>query len=96
MDEVRIASPETIQRVKKRDGVCLAGLQLRDGCSGGIDAHHIQTRGSGGDDTLENLICLCRRHHNMAHYGLISRGKLREILQLYWNYSYTAEELKES
>ncbi len=93
--EERIVSPETIQRVRRRDGICLAGLILRDGCSGGIDPHHIKTRGSGGDDTLENLICLCRRHHNMAHHGLITRGKLREILELYWHYSYTEEELRE-
>ncbi len=96
MDEGRIVSPQTIQRVRMRDGVCLAGLQLRDGCSGGVDVHHISTRGAGGDDSLENMICLCRRHHNMAHYGLISRGKLREILQLYWKYIYTEEELRES
>ncbi len=91
----RIVSPQTIERVRMRDGICLAGLILRDGCSGGYDVHHIASRGSGGNDTLENLIVLCRRHHNMAHYGLISRGRLREILNLYWNYSYTPEELAE-
>lgn len=32
----------------------------------------------------------------MAHYGLVSRGKLRKILHLYWNYSYTEKELNES
>ncbi len=91
--EARIVSPETIQRVRMRDGICLAGLVMKDGCSGSVDVHHIASRGSGGDDTLENLICLCRRHHTRAHYGKISRGRLRAILHLYWHYFYTNEEL---
>jgi hypothetical protein len=78
-----------------RDGVCLAGLVLKDGCTVGVDIHHIASRGSGGDDTMENLICLCRKHHNLAHAGLITRGKLREILHLYWNYPFTKEDLDE-
>lgn len=90
-----IHSPETVERVRRRDGVCLAGLFLRDGCVTGFDVHHIASRGSGGDDLLENLICLCRRHHNLAHAGQISRGTLRAILHLYWNYPYTASELEE-
>lgn len=90
-----MVSPETVQRVRQRDGVCLAGLVLKDGCVDGFNVHHIASRGSGGDDTLQNLICLCRKHHNSAHYGLISRGKLREILRLYWNYLYTDQQLAE-
>ncbi len=92
----RIESPETIAHVRRRDGCCLAGLVLKDGCLEGFDVHHISSRGSGGDDTLENLICLCRRHHNLAHYGFLSRGKLRSILQMFWKYTYTQEELKQS
>lgn len=70
-------------------------MKLRDGCSGGLDVHHIDTRGSGGDDVLPNLICLCRRHHTLAHQGLISRGHLRGILNLYWKYAYTPEQVEE-
>lgn len=44
---------------------------------------------------LENLICLCRRHHNRAHHGLITRGRLREILHLYWKYAYSPEQFEE-
>lgn len=29
--------------------------------------HHIKTRGSGGDDVAENLICLCIEHHTEIH-----------------------------
>jgi hypothetical protein len=91
----RIVSPEIVRRVRLRDGICLAGLVMKDGCSWGVDVHHISSRGSGGDDTLENLICLCRRHHNKAHAGELSRGRLRAILHLYWSYIYTDEELAE-
>lgn len=27
------------------------------------DPDHLRTRGAGGDDSLENLMPLCRRHH---------------------------------
>lgn len=94
--EQRVSSPETILRARRRDGVCLAGLVLRDGCAGGVDVHHIASRGAGGDDTLENMICLCRKHHNQAHAGRIKRGRLRAILRLYWGYSYTDEELADA
>lgn len=31
------------------------------------DPHHLSTKGSGGDDTEDNLIPLCRMHHVMIH-----------------------------
>lgn len=31
------------------------------------DVHHIVFRSHGGDDIPQNLICLCRTHHDMAH-----------------------------
>lgn len=38
-----------------------------------VDAHHIKTRGSGGDDSLKNLAPLCRIHHTEVHrIGIIS------------------------
>src|SRR5690242_17212154 len=91
----RIVSPETVRRVRMRDGVCLAGLMLKDGCSGGVDVHHIASRGAGGDDTLENMICLCRKHHHQAHAGILTRGRLRAVLRFYWQYRYSEAELAE-
>lgn len=32
-----------------------------------VDVHHIVFRSHGGADVPENLICLCRVHHEMAH-----------------------------
>lgn len=46
---------------------------------GPTDMHHIKTRGSGGDDTEENLIELCRLCHTMVHNGHIKRQWLEAI-----------------
>lgn len=46
---------------------------------GQTDMHHIKTRGSGGDDTEENLIELCRLCHTMVHNGHIKRQWLEAI-----------------
>ena len=32
-----------------------------------VDAHHVTSKGSGGDDTLNNLMPLCRVHHSEIH-----------------------------
>lgn len=32
-----------------------------------VDVHHIVFRSHGGADVPENLICLCRTHHELAH-----------------------------
>jgi hypothetical protein len=34
-----------------------------------VEVHHIQTLASGGDDTPENVACLCPLHHREAHFG---------------------------
>ena len=31
-----------------------------------VDVHHISGRGKGKDE-INNLMALCRKHHNMAH-----------------------------
>lgn len=31
------------------------------------DAHHLRTKGAGGDDSLTNLISLCRGCHQAIH-----------------------------
>jgi hypothetical protein len=91
----RIVNPAIVEAARWRDGVCLFGLILKDGCVPGFDVHHIDTRGSGGDDALTNLICLCRKHHNDAHEGRITKGSLRTTLHRFFGYSYSAEEIEE-
>jgi len=36
-----------------------------------VDVHHVIHREDGGTHTVENLACLCPRHHRMHHKGLI-------------------------
>jgi hypothetical protein len=73
---------------KKRDGVCLWGLFKKDGCSGGLDAHHIITRGAGGPDDRKNLISLCRKHHMEAQEYRIKPEELRAVLIKMYGYKY--------
>lgn len=54
----------------------------------GLDAHHIQTRGAGGGDTKENLITVCRHHHDMAKTGQIPPEVFRKILERRYGYKY--------
>lgn len=41
------------------------------GRTGQTEKHHIKTKGSGGDDTEENLIEVCRKCHRLIHDGKI-------------------------
>lgn len=86
--KMRISDPLAIMAARRRDGCCLYGLVAQDGCVPGYDAHHIDTKGSGGNDALENLICLCRKHHDQAQSRRIAAKKLREVLAQFYGYSY--------
>lgn len=59
-----LSKPKRIQNRKALDEVkhypCLV-------CRAPSDPCHIKSRGAGGDDTLDNLIQLCRRHHSEQH-----------------------------
>ena len=39
------------------------------GAKGKTEKHHIKSKGSGGDDTEENLIEVCRKCHRLIHDG---------------------------
>lgn len=43
------------------------------------EVHHIEPLAEGGEDTIENTICLCPVHHREAHHGK-QRAALREIM----------------
>ena len=45
----------------------------------GVDIHHILYRSQGGLDNIENLIALCRKHHDKAH-GIGGKKTEREYL----------------
>ena len=57
------------------------------GCQFGLDPHHIIKRSQGGHDTKENVITLCRKHHDMAEENLISPEDLSDILESLYGYS---------
>jgi hypothetical protein len=68
-------------------GLEYAGLYYGP-CSDGLDVHQIVTRGAGGGDTQENLICACRAHHDMAKTGRIPPIVFQRILQKRYRYHY--------
>lgn len=43
------------------------------------DIHHIVYKSQGGKDEISNLIGLCRRHHEQAHSGILSKEFIQEI-----------------
>ena len=72
------------EQVIARDRGCAAeGLVPSLRCWGRLDPHHIQRRSQGGADSLQNLITLCRAHHDYVHanpawsaeQGLLARRK---------------------
>jgi Na+-translocating ferredoxin:NAD+ oxidoreductase RNF subunit RnfB len=57
--EKRVVDQLLIEAVKRQP--CTAC-----GFPGG-DAHHVSSRGAGGDDVPSNLMALCRKHHTEVH-----------------------------
>lgn len=50
--------------VKERDGGCVICMWML-----GCDLHHVVFRSSGGEDTADNLVCLCRKCHSIYAHG---------------------------
>lgn len=78
--------------VNERDKTCLYGFWHSNECRFGLDPHHIVKRSASGGDTAENVITLCRKHHDMAEANLIKAGELREILKEIYGYDYEDEQ----
>jgi len=59
-----------INRAKGRCEYCgEQGFLMSDGKSHYIEAHHIIALADEGEDTVENVIALCPKHHREAHLG---------------------------
>lgn len=43
-----------------------------------VDVHHIQKRSQGGKNDIENLVGLCREHHDMAEDFPVFNEKVKE------------------
>lgn len=91
----RIVDPRFRGQLLDRDGRCLACGSVLD--ENTINPHHIETRGSGGDDLLENGISLCARCHVDGHNGhttiegeqvFLTPAVFRWLLVLNYGYEY--------
>jgi len=70
------------QRIYVRDGWrCMA-----PGCTSrrNLEVHHVVYRSRGGKDRPENLVCLCRFHHQMGEHGLLAEVRGDAPLGLAW------------
>ena len=76
--------------VEQRDRVCMWGLfgEEPSPCRFGMDPHHIIKRSAGGKDVTDNIITLCRKHHDEAEGNLISAEQLRSVLSFVYGYEY--------
>lgn len=72
--------------VSERDRTCLYGFWYAEECQFGLDPHHIIKRSANGGDVKENVITLCRKHHDMAEANLIDASCLRDILEEMYGY----------
>lgn len=52
--------------LKDKKGICKICGRV-----GQTEKHHIKSKGSGGNDTEENLIEVCRKCHRLIHDGKI-------------------------
>ena len=73
-----------VKRIKDPEAIKKARLIWCEYCgrNGAIHVHHLKSRGSGGHDTPDNLISLCKDCHTAAHGGQISREQLREAKRI--------------
>ncbi len=46
---------------------------------GSVEVHHIKSKGSGGQDTPENLVSLCGVCHTKVHNGEIEKAELQAL-----------------
>lgn len=75
------------QTARDRDGTCIYGLLFRTGCVGMLSPHHITSFGSDPRmDVLENLITLCKKHHDQAEAHTIPAITLQGILYHFYGY----------
>jgi hypothetical protein len=68
--------------IYQRDGFrCMA-----PGCTARarLETHHLVYRSQGGSEVPENLIVLCRFHHQQGEHGLLAQARGRAPLRVTW------------
>jgi 5-methylcytosine-specific restriction endonuclease McrA len=81
-DEPRAMPRRGYDRVYRRDGYrCMA-----PGCIARVhlETHHVVYRSRGGVDTMENLLVLCRFHHQQGEHGTRARVRGKAPLGVTW------------
>ena len=66
--------PELIARLSGIDDVTLPPEGLS--CEGPVHEHHWIPREDGGPNTRENLVPLCKKHHDMVHQVMRAYGRV--------------------
>ena len=57
----RVKNPKAMKQVHEQGCFCV----LNCGVKG--ETHHVLFKSAGGDDSYDNLVCVCQRHHNLVH-----------------------------
>ena len=47
-----------------------------------VEVHHVHTLATGGEDTPENVVCLCPLHHREIHHGANAAALQTMLLQM--------------
>lgn len=87
----RIKDPAVLKAVRQLYCVC----HLEGDCQGATEAHHIVTRGAGGDDSHDNVAPLCRKHHAEWHTIGIKSFVLKYDMMLTWLMTHKSDEFIE-
>jgi len=53
--------------------------------SGAAEVHHVNYRSLGGGNDIENLMALCRFHHDLAHAGGLKEDFLQDVHDQFLN-----------
>jgi hypothetical protein len=84
----RIVSEELLETVRALP--CLACASLNPGAARASiegnrnDAHHVISRGAGGDDVARNVMPACREHHQEWHrVGMHAMAKRYGVIRIW-------------
>ncbi len=63
--KTRLATPNQQRAIRIRDTGCI--VPSCDRPAQWCDIHHIKPYARGGETSINNMVCLCRRHHTLIH-----------------------------
>ncbi len=63
--KTRLATPNQQRAIRIRDTGCI--FPSCDRPAPWCDIHHVKPYAQGGETSIDNMVCLCRRHHTLIH-----------------------------